>query len=98
MPLLLYRLKQDHSADSREVSDEDGEHFKDAKGGGGSKSAAVNRKRIVIKPISDERSRVGTYNKRKFGVVKKAMELSILCNCKIGRPRLHHVVQLTQPR
>ena len=44
----------------------------------------MNRKRIVIKPISDERSRVGTYNKRKFGVIKKAMELSILCNCKIG--------------
>jgi hypothetical protein len=53
-------------------------------GGFDSKSAAINRKRIVIKPISDERSRVGTYNKRKFGVIKKAMELSILCNCKIG--------------
>jgi hypothetical protein len=83
LPLILaHRLRQVLDPDSRDASDDDNAHLKDS--GRDSKSAALNRKRIVIKPISDERSRVGTYNKRKFGVIKKAMELSILCKCKIG--------------
>lgn len=83
LPPLAHHLRQVPDPDSKEASDDDIAQLKEA-GGGDSKSAAINRKRIVIKPISDERSRVGTYNKRKFGVIKKAMELSILCNCKIG--------------
>ena len=83
LPLLTDRLRKVPDGDSREASDDENALTKEA-GGGESKSAAINRKRIVIKPITDERSRVGTYNKRKFGVIKKAMELSILCKCKIG--------------
>lgn len=83
LPPLAHHLRQVPDPDSKEASDDDVAQLKEAVGGD-SKSAAMNRKRIVIKPISDERSRVGTYNKRKFGVIKKAMELSILCNCKIG--------------
>mmetsp|Transcript_12714 Transcript_12714/g.19117 ORF Transcript_12714/g.19117 Transcript_12714/m.19117 type:complete len:317 (+) Transcript_12714:250-1200(+) len=44
----------------------------------------MGRKKIEIKPIEDERNRHVTFNKRKSGLVKKAMELSILCNSKIS--------------
>jgi hypothetical protein len=44
----------------------------------------MGRKKITIKPISDERNRHVTFNKRKSGLIKKAMELSILCNCQIS--------------
>ena len=81
--VLTGRVRKVPDGDSREASDDENALTKEA-GGGESKSAAINRKRIVIKPITDERSRVGTYNKRKFGVIKKSMELSILCKCKIG--------------
>jgi hypothetical protein len=59
----------------------------------------MGRKKIQISRITDERNRqvrVGvtglylitclqvTFNKRKFGVMKKAYELSILCDCEIA--------------
>ena len=44
----------------------------------------MGRKKITIKPITDERNRHVTFNKRKSGLIKKAMELSILCNCQIS--------------
>ncbi|KAL0489367.1 hypothetical protein AKO1_009205 [Acrasis kona] len=44
----------------------------------------MGRKKIIIKPIGEERNRHVTFNKRKSGLIKKAMELSILCNCQIS--------------
>jgi len=44
----------------------------------------MGRKKIPIKAITDERNRHVTFNKRKSGLIKKAMELSILCNCQIS--------------
>ena len=44
----------------------------------------MGRKKIPIKCISDDRTRQVTFSKRKFGLMKKAYELSILCNCEVG--------------
>ena len=44
----------------------------------------TKRKKIVIRKIQDERSRHATFAKRKNGLIKKAMELSILCSCEIS--------------
>lgn len=44
----------------------------------------MGRKKIQISRISDERNRQVTFNKRKFGVMKKAYELSVLCDCEIA--------------
>lgn len=44
----------------------------------------MGRKKIAIKRITDERVRKVTFSKRKGGLVKKAMELSLLCDCEIG--------------
>lgn len=44
----------------------------------------MGRRKIDIAPIKDERSRQVTFTKRKNGLMKKAMELAILCNCRIG--------------
>ncbi len=44
----------------------------------------MGRKKITIEPIKDDRNRHVTFNKRKTGLIKKAMELSILCNCNIS--------------
>lgn len=44
----------------------------------------MGRKRIHIASISSEKSRKATYAKRSRGLIKKAMELSILCNCEIA--------------
>jgi hypothetical protein len=44
----------------------------------------MGRKKITISPLKDERNRHVTFNKRKAGLIKKAMELSILCNTQIA--------------
>ncbi|PKK62790.1 SRF-like protein [Rhizophagus irregularis] len=44
----------------------------------------MGRKKIQIKPIKDERNRQVTFLKRKYGLMKKAYELSVLCDCEIA--------------
>ncbi|KAI9010807.1 myocyte enhancer factor 2D [Phycomyces nitens] len=44
----------------------------------------MGRKKIQINPILDDRNRQVTFLKRKHGLVKKAYELSVLCNCDIA--------------
>mmetsp|Transcript_4296 Transcript_4296/g.13764 ORF Transcript_4296/g.13764 Transcript_4296/m.13764 type:complete len:476 (+) Transcript_4296:384-1811(+) len=44
----------------------------------------MGRKKIRIERISDERNRQVTFTKRKNGLMKKAMELSVLCDCDIA--------------
>ena len=44
----------------------------------------MGRKKINIARISDERNRQVTFTKRKFGLMKKAYELSVLCDCEIA--------------
>lgn len=44
----------------------------------------MGRKKIQIERIPDERNRQVTFTKRKFGLMKKAYELSILCDCEIA--------------
>lgn len=43
----------------------------------------MGRKRLKIKKISDFKTRLITFDKRKRGLLKKAMELSILCGHEI---------------
>ncbi|ESN98162.1 hypothetical protein HELRODRAFT_84874 [Helobdella robusta] len=44
----------------------------------------MGRKKIKISQITDERNRQVTFTKRKFGLMKKAYELSVLCDCEIA--------------
>ncbi|XP_072714974.1 myocyte-specific enhancer factor 2C-like isoform X7 [Ciconia boyciana] len=44
----------------------------------------MGRKKIQITRIMDERNRQVTFMKRKFGLMKKAYELSVLCDCEIS--------------
>ncbi|TKR92668.1 hypothetical protein L596_007278 [Steinernema carpocapsae] len=44
----------------------------------------MGRKKIQITRIHDERNRQVTFTKRKFGLMKKAYELSVLCDCEIA--------------
>lgn len=44
----------------------------------------MGRKKIQITRINDERNRQVTFTKRKYGLMKKAYELSILCDCEIA--------------
>ncbi|KAK6034241.1 SRF-type transcription factor [Cooperia oncophora] len=45
---------------------------------------SMGRKKIQITRIQDERNRQVTFTKRKFGLMKKAYELSVLCDCEIA--------------
>ena len=42
------------------------------------------RRRITIQKIADDRRLRVTFSKRKNGLMKKAMELSVLCDCDVG--------------
>ncbi|ORZ13072.1 MADS box transcription factor MEF2, partial [Absidia repens] len=44
----------------------------------------MGRKKIKIQPIGDERNKQVTFLKRKQGLMKKAYELSVLCNCEVA--------------
>eukprot|EP01094_Clydonella_sp_ATCC50884_P008517 TRINITY_DN1802_c0_g1_i2.p1 TRINITY_DN1802_c0_g1~~TRINITY_DN1802_c0_g1_i2.p1 ORF type:complete len:187 (+),score=34.68 TRINITY_DN1802_c0_g1_i2:655-1215(+) len=44
----------------------------------------MGRNKIKIEPLKNERSRQATFTKRKNGLMKKAMELSILCDCEVA--------------
>jgi hypothetical protein len=44
----------------------------------------MGRNKIKIERITNERTRLATFNKRKNGLVKKAMELAILCGCEVA--------------
>lgn len=44
----------------------------------------MGRRKVQIKRIDDDRARKVTFAKRKHGLVKKAMELSLLCDCDIA--------------
>lgn len=43
----------------------------------------MGRKSIEIKKIDHAKTRAVTFQKRRKGLLKKAMELSILCDCKV---------------
>ena len=44
----------------------------------------MGRRKISIERIQDERNRQVTFTKRKNGLMKKAMELSVLCDCEVA--------------
>jgi hypothetical protein len=44
----------------------------------------MGRNKIKIERLTNERNRQATFTKRKNGLIKKAMELSILCDCEIA--------------
>ncbi|XP_063313367.1 myocyte-specific enhancer factor 2B [Pelobates fuscus] len=44
----------------------------------------MGRKKIQVARILDQRNRQVTFTKRKFGLMKKAYELSVLCDCEIA--------------
>lgn len=44
----------------------------------------MGRKKIAIKRIEGDSQRKATFEKRRVGLLKKAMELSILCDCELS--------------
>eukprot|EP00474_Spongospora_subterranea_P008570 CRZ09028.1 hypothetical protein [Spongospora subterranea] len=44
----------------------------------------MGRKKILIHKIDDVKNREVTFNKRKVGLMKKAIELSVLCDCEVA--------------
>jgi hypothetical protein len=56
----------------------------------------MGRKKIKIQPLTDDRNRQVTFVKRKFGLMKKAYELSVLCDCEIALIIFNHNNKLVQ--
>lgn len=50
----------------------------------------MGRKKVDIRPIPEGRKRQVTFMKRKSGLLKKAMELSILCQCDMAVVIFNH--------
>ena len=50
----------------------------------------MGRKKVDIRPIPEGRKRQVTFMKRKTGLLKKAMELSILCQCEMAVVIFNH--------
>ncbi|CAN1284596.1 MADS-box transcription factor 57 [Linum perenne] len=44
----------------------------------------MGRGKIVIRKIEDSTSRQVTFSKRRSGLIKKAKELSVLCDAQVG--------------
>ena len=44
----------------------------------------MGRKKIKIERIENAKNRNVTFNKRKIGLMKKAIELSVLCDCEVA--------------
>ncbi|CAG04563.1 unnamed protein product, partial [Tetraodon nigroviridis] len=68
-------------------------------------SGNMGRKKIQIQRITDERNKQTsgeelsfqvTFTKRKFGLMKKAYELSVLCDCEIALIIFNHTNKLFQ--
>uniref|UniRef100_A0A1I8ISD6 MADS-box domain-containing protein n=1 Tax=Macrostomum lignano TaxID=282301 RepID=A0A1I8ISD6_9PLAT len=68
------------------------------------RNSFMGRKKIQIARIEDERTRQVTFTKRKFGLMKKAYELSVLCDCEValivfnGNNRLHQYASTDMDR
>ena len=43
----------------------------------------MGRKKIKIREIENERQKSVTFTRRRSGLIKKAHELSVLCDCKV---------------
>uniref|UniRef100_A0A8I3XE17 MADS-box domain-containing protein n=1 Tax=Callithrix jacchus TaxID=9483 RepID=A0A8I3XE17_CALJA len=56
----------------------------------------MGRKKSQIQGITDERSRQVTFTKRKFGLMKKAYELSVRCDCEIALIIFNRANKLSQ--
>lgn len=44
----------------------------------------MGRRKIEIEPITNDRRRCVTFAKRKHGLIKKATELSVLCDAQVA--------------
>jgi len=60
------------------------------RGAPAARCVAVGRKKVDIRPIPEGRKRQVTFMKRKTGLLKKAMELSILCQCDMAVVIFNH--------
>lgn len=55
----------------------------------------MGRRKIEIQKIANGKRRQATFRKRKVGLIKKAIELSVLCNCDISLI-IHNEDKVTQ--
>uniref|UniRef100_A0A5F4VXQ8 MADS-box domain-containing protein n=1 Tax=Callithrix jacchus TaxID=9483 RepID=A0A5F4VXQ8_CALJA len=56
----------------------------------------MGRKKSQIQGITDGRNRQVTFTKRKFGLMKKAYELSVLCDCEMALIIFNRANKLSQ--